>query len=132
MENNVLQRKIGPRDLMIGDYFLLKNLDDNGTKVIKINGITRRKFGYVDEKGHERYVRFCENRLIPIEYTDVMWKYFETTDFTVHGWKGDFERMKKDLACRIKNMKALHELQHLINMEDPKAWVIFNEHGFGY
>lgn len=132
MREDIMNRKIGPRDLMIGDYFMLKSLDGKGTEVIQINGITKRKFGYVAKNGQERYVRFCENRLIPIEYSDVMWKYFETTDFEVHGWKGDFKRMKKELSHRMADIKTLHELQHIINLKDPKAWVIFNEHGFGY
>ena len=118
MGKTFTDNRVTARDLQIGDYFYLKPRGGEKYTVVRINGITRRKFGYVDESGHQKYVRYCEDRLAPINLHEGF--IFDTlfTDDVEYKQKMIYNQLRKYLAC-IFDIKYIHELQHILNLRNP-------------
>ena len=118
MGKKFTDNKVTARDLQIGDYFYLKPIGGGTCTVIRINSISRRKFGYFEEDSKtERYVRYCEDRLEPIPLRE---EYIPDTIYTD-------EELKLMSCCILKaplcatgvRLKYIHELQHIINIRNP-------------
>ena len=118
MGKTFTDNRVTARDLQIGDYFYLKPRGNENYTVIRINGITRRKFGYVDDNGHQRYVRYCEDRLFPIPLHEGF--IFDTiyTDDTEFRFKMAYGLLKSHFAG-VFELKYIHELQHFLNLRNP-------------
>lgn len=120
MKKTFTDNRITARDLQIGDYFYLRprRAEDDCT-IIRINSISRRKFGYFENGSKsERYVRYCEDRLVPIRlHEGYIFDTIYTDDAYVSGLMRFCNLMDTFGAVAI-NIEYIHELQHLLNIRN--------------
>ena len=118
MKKSFTDNRITARDLQIGDYFYLRPRNGEDYTIVRINSISRRKFGYfLPESKTEQYVRYCEDRLEGIPFHEAYIYNALYTDDKVFESLMRYNILKMTLPSL--RLDYIHQLQHVLNAKNP-------------